>query len=177
MPPLDGAPAPANSSSAASAVCEEQQTKVLYSYVCRTGEQVLYSYVLISIYIKFGMYLCLIRSSLGPILFCDEGTGYCHIFTKKTAPYRPTAGHRGLGSSRVAQIVAFLQDCCDRKKYLPEVVMLRTTPEKAGAVSHGPIDRGGPRDRPELHAGAACRSFFLRICLYFVRLLSCLAVE
>ena len=85
------------------------------------------------------------------------------IVTQKTAPYRPTAGAQKLGLSRVAQIVAFLQDWCDCKKYLPEVVMLRTTPKKAGGVSYDPKGRRRTTRPP----GAACRSSLLRIYLYF----------
>ena len=100
VPPLDGAPAPANSSSAAasavaavksSAKSNKQRMNLfvppehqkmfdavrseLLLVYCTPGEVrawITYMYVLISIYIYFGLYLCLIRRiSLGPILFCE----------------------------------------------------------------------------------------------------------
>ena len=90
----------------------------------------------------------------------EEGTGYCHILSrKKMRRTVPRLGTEGSGS----QIVAFLQDCCGRKKDLPEVAMRRSTPQKAGAVSHGPTGRRRTTRLP----GAACRSSLLRICLYF----------
>ena len=95
-----GAPARANSSSAAasavaavksSAKSNKQRMNLflppehqkmfdavrseLLLVYCTPGEVrawITYMYVLISIYINFGMYLCLIRRiSLGPILFCE----------------------------------------------------------------------------------------------------------
>ena len=87
------------------------------------------------------------------------------MVTQKTAPYRPTAGRlgtEGSGRQEPRKIVAFLQDWCDRKKYIPEVGMLRTTPKKAGVVSHGLAGRRRTTRPP----GPACRSSFLRICLY-----------
>ena len=90
----------------------------------------------------------------------DEGTGYCH---PKNCAIPPYGWAQKLGLSRVAQIVAFLQDWCDCKKYLPEVVMLRTTPKKAGGVSYDPKGRRRTTRPP----GAACRSSLLRINYYF----------
>ena len=83
----------------------------------------------------------------------DEGTGYCH---PKICAIPPYGWAQKLGLSRVAQIVAFLQDWCERKKYLREVGMLRTTPKKAGVVSHVPTGRRRTTRPP----GPACRSSF-----------------
>lgn len=91
------------------------------------------------------------------------------IVTQKTAPYRPTAGHKSSGCHESHKSSPFCKTGVTAKSTFPRSSCFALPPKKLVVSLMTPKADGGPRDRPELPAVPPCCAF---ICILGVRLLA-----
>ena len=93
------------------------------------------------------------------------------IVTQKTAPYRPTAGHKSSGCHELESHKSspFCKTGVTAKSIFPRSSCFALPPKKLVVSLMAPKADGGPRDRPELPAVPPCCAF---ICILGVRLLA-----
>ena len=93
------------------------------------------------------------------------------IVTQKTAPYRPTAGHKSSGCHELESHKSspFCKTGVTAKSTFPRSSCFALPPKKLVVSLMTPKADGGPRDRPELPAVPPCCAF---ICILGVRLLA-----
>ena len=91
------------------------------------------------------------------------------IVTQKSAPYRPTAGHKSSGYHESHKSSPFCKTGVTAKSTFPRSSCFALPPKKLVVSLMAPKADGGPRDRPELPAVPPCCAF---ICILGVRLLA-----
>ena len=81
------------------------------------------------------------------------------IVTQKTAPYRPTAGHKSSGYHESHKSSPFCKTGVTAKSTFPRSSCFALPPKKLVVSLMAPKADGGPRDRPELPAAPPCCAF------------------